>query len=257
MNPPLYQRRAGRSSCFRAMILLRSNERIFIRHDMNQQSAQPQKYFLIGIIGLGVLILVGLVWAVLIGPSSENRGNVVQNASFQDANDPTLGPSNAKTVVHIYGDFQCPACKVAEEGVTEARKMYADRVKFVWKDFPLTQIHSNAMAAANAARCAEARGKFWEYHDLLYQHQLEWSNQRDPATTFRGYAKDLGLGDATFATCLERESYREKILDNMAEGTKNSVEATPTFFVNAKRIVGVLRTEDWERELKAALGLAQ
>ncbi len=215
----------------------------------------PQKYFLLGIIGLGALIVVGLVWAVVSGPSpSSVRGTVDGKATFNDANDPMQGKSDSKVVVRMYEDFQCPACGAGEEAAAYAMKTYGDRVKFIWNDFPLSQIHSNAMAGAVAARCAEDQGKFWEYHDALYANQAAWSNLQDPKPSLKGYAKDLHLDEATFGACLDAEKDRQKVTDDVNEGNANGIDGTPTFFINTKRFVGIMQKEDWDRELKAALG---
>jgi len=221
---------------------------------MNESPSQIQKYFLGAIIGLGALIIGGLVWAVLSGPSQTGDGTVEQNLRFNDENDPAVGPTNTRAVVRIFGDFQCPACRTAEAGITYARRTYGDKVRFVWNDFPLSQIHSNAMSAANAARCAETQGKFWEYHDALYRYQSLWSSLADPSGPFTEYAKELHLAEAPFATCLANRTQEQKILNDITEGTANHVDSTPTFFVNTKRLVGVLTNEDWDRALKPLVG---
>lgn len=217
---------------------------------MEQQTVEPQKYFLIGIILLGALIIGGLAWAIVSGPSSGSVGTVNTNVKFNDANDPAIGPTSTKAVVRMFGDFQCPACGAAEEGVQYARQAYGAKVRFIWNDFPLTQIHSNAFAGSVAARCAEDQGKFWEYHDALYHYQLAWSSLADPSASFKDYAKELNLNADSFASCLSSQTDRSKIQDDMSEGDANGVDSTPTFFVNDKKLVGVLTKEDWDRELK-------
>ncbi|MEK7116138.1 MAG: thioredoxin domain-containing protein [Patescibacteria group bacterium] len=221
---------------------------------MNESPLSTQKYFLCGIIGIGALIIAGLVWAILAGPSQTGNGTVERNLRFNDENDPIVGSTSTRVVVRIFGDFQCPACGTAEAGVTHARRTYGDQVRFVWNDFPLSQIHSNAMAAARAARCAEMQGKFWEYHDALYRYQPLWSSLADPSDVFKGYARELKIAEEPFAACLVNHVQDKKILDDVNEGHANRVDSTPTFFVNAKRIVGVLTAEDWDRELKPLVG---
>lgn len=221
---------------------------------MDQPSTQTQKYFLLGIALLGALIVGGLVWAVMSPSSPSGTGGTVEsNLRFVDDNDPAIGPADAKVTVRIFGDFQCPACGAAEPGVTYARKTYGDKVRFIWDDFPLVQIHQNAMAAANAARCAEEQGKFWEYHDKLYQVQTAWSNEKAPQEKFLDYAKELGLKEDTFSACLANQTYRNKIQADMSEATANGVDATPTFFINNKRMVGILQNVEWDREIQAQL----
>jgi protein-disulfide isomerase len=218
---------------------------------MDQSSSQPQKYFLAGIALLGVLVIGGLLWAITL-PPSEN-GTFENDLRFSDENDPAIGPADAAVTIRIFGDFQCPACGAAEPGVTYARKTYGDTVRFVWDDFPLVSIHLNAMAAANAARCAEDQGKFWEYHDQLYLTQTSWSDTKDPQPAFVTYAKTLGLNEGAFTSCLANQSHLAKIQADLREGTANRVEATPTFFINNKRVVGIMQNADWDREIQAQM----
>lgn len=213
---------------------------------------QTQKYILGGIACLGVLIIVGLVWAVLSPARPQTPGTIESGLRFVDEDDPWFGTADARVIVRIFGDFQCPACGVAESGLAYARKTYGERVRFIWKDFPLTQ-HPNAMPAANAARCAEEQGKFWEYHDKLYEMQKNWSEQSSPRASFIGYARELGLNENTFTTCLVQQTGQTKIQADLREGSANAVSATPTFFINMKRMVGILTNEDWDREILAQL----
>ncbi len=216
----------------------------------------PRTPFVIGIIALGVILLGGIVWAVTSAPS--DAGTLAKtdvNASFRDENDPALGPAGSPNVLRIFGDFQCPACKAAEPGLTHVRQNYADRLKIVWDDFPLNS-HPNARPAANAARCAEEQGKFWEMHDALYNAQADWASKPDPTSDFRALAKRVGLNEEAFAACLNDRQYDAKIKADMQEGNSNGVDATPTFFINQRKIVGVLSAADWDRELAAVLGPA-
>jgi len=218
---------------------------------MNEE-AKTQKFFLIGIIGLGVLIIGGLVWAIML-PSGPTGPKVGSEVVFSDANDPVLGPATSTVTVRIFGDFQCPACSLAEPGVTYARNTYGDRVRFVWNDFPLSSLHQNAMVSALAARCAEAQGKFWEYHDQLYKEQKVWSAQADPKDLFAKYAGDLGMNVSDFSSCYASKTYAQKIQDDVAEGTGDGVNSTPTFFINNKMFVGALEPSQWDKEITAEL----
>lgn len=213
-----------------------------------------KKYFLFGIIGLSGLIVAGLVVAILAGPESGRpQGRVEQGLSFVDDNDPGYGPGESKFKVRIFSDFQCPACKLAEAAVGQAMDKYGDRVRFIWNDFPLPSIHPNAQAAALAARCAEDQGKFWEYHDRLFAEQEAWSEQPAPSQSFVQYAKDLGLDQEKFSSCVVNRQFLRKVQDDEAEGKANRVEGTPTFFIGDKRFVGILERADWESELDALL----
>ncbi len=218
--------------------------------------SDPRKPLIFGIIALGVLMLGGIIWAAVFLPSeATNTGTYDANVSFNDTNDPTVGPTDAKVTVRIFEDFECPACRTASQGVQYIRKTYGDKVRIVWNDFPLESIHPNARIAANAARCAEEQGKFWEFGDALYSAQDTWASQGDPTGSFVMIAKQLGLNDASFSQCLTDRQDDSKIADDLKEGNANRVDATPTFFIGNTRMSGALTNEDWDRELKKALGI--
>ncbi len=209
---------------------------------------------IVGIIVIAVLFFVGLVWLVMrlpTDPSSSNVGKPEQ-VTFNDQNSQSMGPVDAKVVVHLYSDFQCPACQYAEAAVKATIDNYKDRVRFVWKDFPLEQIHPNARIASNAARCAVDQGKFWEYHDMLYVKQTQWDDIKDPRQLFIGEAGAMGMNEGTFTSCLNAKSHDGLISQDQNEGLDNNVDRTPTFFINNKRYF-TMSQADWSKNLDQAL----
>lgn len=222
---------------------------------MNAET-QTRNYFIFGSILLFALIVGGLVWAILAGPGTPTTGLEERGLRFSDDNDPAIGPGDAKVIVRIFGDFECPACRAAEEGLKYAMKTYADKVRFVWNDFPLVSIHQQANAGANAARCAEEQGKFWEYHDALYANQTEWTSTSAPTEHFIRYATQLGLKENSFTSCVASSRYQWKIQDDLKEGNSNAVRATPTFFINNVRLEGVRSTVDWDQAIQLQLANA-
>ena len=207
------------------------------------------------LIGMGILIVLsigGIIWAVM-SATNGSLGREDVNVSFIDAEDPVTGKEDSSVVLRMYSDFQCPACRTAEEGVDYIRKTYGDRLKIIWNDFPLEASHQNARRAANAARCAEAQGKFWEYHDLLFARQDLWASLDDPSETFLQYAKELQLNEGYFDQCNLNRTYDSKIIQDMKEGSANRVDGTPTFFINSRRIVGGLSAAQWDNELARLL----
>lgn len=211
---------------------------------------QTKKIFILGSITLGVLVIVALVWAIA---SESMAGGNGQTPVFNDANDPVIGSETSKVTVHIFSDFQCPACQAAEPGLTYAIKTYADRVKFVWNDFPLQASHPNALLAADAARAAEDQGMFWEYEKRLYEDQANWVNLPDPTQQFIAYAQALELDVNAFAQSLTNRTFQDKVMADLEEGQKVGIQATPTFFINQKKIEGGMDNAGWDREIQAAL----
>ena len=218
---------------------------------MQSSSSDPRAPFVIGIVILGVVLLGGMIWAVVSAPAAPQGGITDDpNLSFNDEGDPMLGPEDAKVTIRIFGDFECPACRAAEAGITHIRRNYADTVRLVWNDFPLPPtIHPKAREAANAARCAEEQGTFWEMHDLLYETQNSWASSKDLAGDFTALATRAGLDADAFRACYGERRHDNKVVADLSEGRSNAVDSTPTFFVNDSRVVGVRSPSEWDAVL--------
>lgn len=219
-----------------------------------QESSSSNKHLLIGTVFVAVVIFGGLVWAIMSAPADGPglpSGN--EQVSFRDEGAPFLGNPDAETVVRIYSDFQCPACRAQEPAIMYAVERYGDRVKFVWKDFPLMSIHPNARAAHNAAWCANEQGTYWDFHNVLFAEQSSWGPQRDPKDSFIAYANRLGLDQSAFGACVDARRYDANVMAGVQEGNANRVTGTPTIFINDVRFPGMAPT-DWDRALQAALG---
>lgn len=147
--------------------------------------------------------------------------------------DPSTGAATAPVTIVEFSDFQCPFCQSVAPTLKKIREAYGDKVRLVWKDFPLTQIHPQAFKAGEAAHCAGDQGKFWEYHDRLFGNQeaLQPSDLKEHAET-------LGLDPTAFNTCLDTSKYGERVRDGVAEGTRLGVASTPTLYVNGRMVSG-------------------
>jgi protein-disulfide isomerase len=148
---------------------------------------------------------------------------------------PSQGPASAKVVVVEFGDFECPYCGEEEPIVTQMLSDYAGRIRFVFKEFPLSSIHPYAELAAEAALAANAQGKFWPYHDTLYANQSALA--RSDLDT---YASKVGLDMTKFDAALDDGTYVAAVAADVAEGTALGVDGTPTFFVNGIAVVGAV-----------------
>lgn len=220
------------------------------------QESPSNKPLIIGTILVAGLVFAGLVWAIVSAPSDVVTPGGNETVNFNDAGAKFQGKADAEVVVHVYSDFQCPACRAAEPALNYAVAKYGDRVKFVWKDFPLMTIHPNARNAANAAWCADEQGKYWEYHSLLFSEQGSWSGQPNPAESFRAYAGRIGLETNGFGSCYDAKRHDGKVVAAIQEGNANRVNATPTVFVNNTRQMG-LDQAGWDAVLMAALAQAE
>ena len=194
--------------------------------------------------GVVVLVLGGLVaWTRIANPPIDLTGvenNSVVAASDQNGNiaDHTKGSESNKILLIEYGDYQCPSCGDAYPNVNTLMEEYGDDVTLVFRNFPLTAIHPNARAAAAVAEAAGLQGKFWEMHDKLYVSQNDWSglDASKRTTVFNSYAQDLGLDMDKFNADVAGKEAGQKINFDMALGKSVDVAATPTFFLNGKKL---------------------
>ena len=141
----------------------------------------------------------------------------------------SIGPSHAPVTVVEYGDFECPNCKQAAGAVKLLLARFEQRIRFVFRHFPLEEIHPHALRAAEVAECAGAQGKFWQMHDLLFENQL---HLRPPQ--LRDYALALDLDMARFTAELDDEVYLQRVREHQQSGNASGVRATPGFFVNGR-----------------------
>ena len=161
---------------------------------------------------------------------------------------PAFGPADATVTVVEFSDFQCPYCSRAATALTELKPKYGDRVRFVFRQFPLS-FHQQAHLAAQASLAAHAQGKFWEYHDLVFKNQNALG--RD---ALEGYAKELGLDMVAFAKALDEETYKAAVDAELELGQEVFVSGTPTMFVNGKRVANATDATAISSEIDKALG---
>lgn len=161
--------------------------------------------------------------------------------------DPQKGSSNAKVTIIEFSDFQCPFCGRAQTTVKQILETYGNDVRLVFRDFPLG-FHENAQKAAEAAECADDQGKFWEYHDLLFENQqaLEIADLKD-------YAFDLDLSTRKFNDCLDSGKYEQEVKDDMDDGIAAGVRGTPAFFINGRSLVGAQPFKNFKKVIDEEL----
>ncbi|MBS3053121.1 MAG: DsbA family protein [Candidatus Aenigmarchaeota archaeon] len=163
-----------------------------------------------------------------------------------------LGAENAPVVVIEYSDFQCPFCgRFYQQTEPQIISEYVDtgKVKLVYRHFPLAQTHQYAQKAAEASECASDQGKFWEYHDRLFDNQ----NALFPAS-LKKYAADIGLDRAAFDACLDSGAMASRVKADFEDGQGRGVRSTPTFFVNNVMIVGAQPFSSFKQAIESELG---
>ncbi|MCU1257233.1 MAG: oxidoreductase [Bryobacterales bacterium] len=161
---------------------------------------------------------------------------------------PTKGPENAKITLVEFSDFQCPYCSKAVTEIDAVLKAFPNDVKLVYKQFPLSEIHSRAMLASQAALAANAQGKFWPMHDKMFAN-----NQSLTRENMLKWAGDLGLDMKRFTADMDAPETKKQIARDLADGEQAGVEGTPTVFVNGKHYNGSLDPQSFGEVLKSEL----
>lgn len=228
----------------------------------------------IGIAATSTLSLIGLFVLIFSGQNlNQNKNNVKTQAETEEVNinnsQPTANPEpaplagvppvtaddhvkggqNAKVTLIEYSDFQCPFCARHYDTMNKIAKDYGDKVRIVYRHFPLS-FHPEAQKAAEASECAGEQGKFWQMHDAIFEANLagEMSVEK-----WKEKAKKLGLNTKQFNDCLDSGKYVEKINQQMASGSAAGVEGTPATFVNGELVSGALPYEQFKQIIDSYL----
>ena len=188
-------------------------------------------------------ILVGyLAWgrgSVAAAPSTANNNQAAATQAVRRYDIPTegfysIGPKDAPIVIVEFSDYQCPFCKRWEDQVYQPlMAAYPGKIRLVYRNFPLTQIHPQSMNAAEAAMCAGDQNAYWQYHDKLFENSDALSDD-----LYANLAKDLGLDVTAFQACMTDHKFKDAIQSDMNFSTNLGIQSTPTFFINGLAIVG-------------------
>lgn len=163
------------------------------------------------------------------------------NAQLIRAYNPTYGDIQAKHTIVEFGDFECPFTGQEFVAIRPIMSIVLG-VKFVYRNFPLTQIHEHALDAAIAANCAGAQGKFWEYHDQLFLNQKELSGD-----ALKKYAGIVGLDEKAFESCLVDPATKKQVMQDAQDGYELGVRGTPTFFIDGIKVEGAIPGTAWKQ----------
>jgi len=180
-------------------------------------------------------------------PAAPSGTASVQSSAGADS-DPWIGGENAEVEIVEFSDFECSFCSRAVSTVKQILSEYGDRVRIVYRDFPLG-FHANAQKAAEAAECADEQGRFWEYHDKLFENQRSLG-----VANLKRYASELGLDTPAFDECLDSNAMADEVKADFADGQAAGVSGTPTFFVNGNIVVGAQPFEAFKQIIDQELG---
>ena len=202
------------------------------------------------IVIIGIVAIVAITGGVVLFQSSKAENNKPRASSNNAA--PAVdryktappgaqpawakGPANAVVTLEEFADFQCPSCAQFDPAIREIKTIYGDRVRVVFRQYPL-QMHPKAYDAARAAEAAGIQGKFWEMHDLLYDKQKDWSVMENHRQTFAEYARSLGLNVEKFNDDLVGQITSSRVGLDKQRGDAIGIRATPSLFVNGRLLM--------------------
>jgi len=146
------------------------------------------------------------------------------------------GPIDAPVALVEYGDYECPFCGEVYPVVKAIQQRLGDSLCFAYRNFPLANMHPHSFRAAEAAEAAGAQGKFWEMHDLLYEHQNDWKDQFDVRPIFENYAKQAGVDVERYKRDLEGDLVAQRIFQDGRRAHSLGVGGTPTVFINDREV---------------------
>ena len=214
-----------------------------------KQAAAERKAGMMKIVYMGLAAII--IAAVLI---SVLRGVVQPTASVDEVvvTDHVKGNPDAPITIVEYSDFQCPACEVQYKSIKEVWAPIKSSVRFVYRHFPLTNIHPHALTAAYYSEAAAMQGKFWEMHDMLFDNQNRWTGVKDIKPVFDGYVKQLGLDTEKFAVDLKSDAVKSKVAADMQSAKKAQASSTPSMYLNGELMTGVREADKLKAAIRAA-----
>lgn len=215
---------------------------------MNITQMTNEAKILTGIVMVTVALVIGAVFflskpekPIIISPETLVRGDSLK-----------MSTDSAKLTIVEFGDFQCPACKLAHPGLKQALADFPGLVNFVFRHYPLPQ-HVNAQIGAKAVEAANRQGKVWEMYDKLYDSQEEWSSNSNPLDFFKKYATEIGMDPEKLATDINDSAIQDKINRDIADGNTSGINSTPTFFFNNQLYKKGVGYADFKAEIEAGL----
>lgn len=185
------------------------------------------------------------------GKKSDANSAELYAKAAPGANPPNaLGAPSAPVTIEEFADFQCGGCAGMHPVVKELRGTYGDRVRVIFRQFPLNiPAHDKAYEAAVAAEAAGMQGKFWDMQNLLFSNQSAWSRSTDYRKTFEDYAQKIGLDVNKFAADMAGSFTKNRVDADLQRGRTLNIDSTPTFYINGKRVSGQDTTAEGLRQL--------
>jgi len=198
-------------------------------------------------VGIFVLVFGSIFLMASLGGNNGGNGGGALLIDAVSPKDWEKGNAASQTVLVEYGDFQCPACLTYYGFVKQLVAEFGSQISFVYREFPLRNVHQFGQIAAQSAEAAGKQGKFWEMYDLLYSNQASWSKASDASKIFEGYAQSLSLNVDQFKKDRDSDAVKNKIENDFQSGVRAQVQGTPTFYLNGKKIENPYSYDDFKK----------
>jgi len=206
---------------------------------------------------IAILAIIGTVFVLMklasMAPKSDNNTNNSKIAPAILDSDNVKGNKNAKITIIEYSDFQCPACNAYFPILKQINDEFSKDILFVYRHFPLKQIHKNAESAARASEAAKEQGKFWEMHDMIFVNQSVWAEDKNAKDIFIKYAKNLELDANKFKADIDSQKIKDKVNSDYQGGFQARVNSTPSFFLNGNKIQNLRSVEEFRNIINQEL----
>ena len=186
---------------------------------------------------IAIVLIAALIGSVLLLRSRRQRESLSANPPSNAAAEqhPNI-PSDVVVTLEEFGDYQCTPCAQLHRELKKLKQEFGPNLNLVFRNLPLSTIHKNALAAAQAAEAARVQNRFWEMHDLLYENQDLWKDDANPRPRFVKFAQDLGLDRSRFVRDLEDEQVRFRIEADRDAALRLGIDGTPTILINGRRL---------------------
>ena len=193
---------------------------------------------------IALVLLVAAAGSVLLLRSNQSPSSVADTPPPDNKN------SSVNTVVTLeeFGDYQCPPCGQLHPTLKKLKQLYGPNLNFIFRNLPLTKIHPNGMAAAQAAEAARIQNRFWEMHDLLYENQTLWKDDINPRSIFVQFATNLGLNTWQFTRDMDDKEIQMRIEADEDAAAKQGIDGTPTILINGRQLRAEMTTPEGVRK---------
>jgi protein-disulfide isomerase len=207
------------------------------------------------ILWFGLPLILNLFGASLFAPKPAARPGVYSlpktdfpRSRLETADDPSKGSPMAPVVIVEFGDFQCPFCRESVPIIKQVLQEYPEAVRLIYRDFPVSAIHTEAISAAEAANCAHKQGAFWNFHDALFARQENLGRE-----LYLALAESLKLNLSDFKRCLDNHLTLAEIQADFSDGAAAQVTGTPSWFINGRKVEGTLTIELWRQVIDSVI----